>query len=213
MDLYSELYYDYSHYTKEFQDQRYLNTFSIDPKETQDVDDAISIDLENKRIYIHIVDINKNIMVNSKNDCKALEKCFTLYTPENKIINILPDYLAEDLFSLKAGKLRHVITIELIFDDDDNYLNYDIYQSLILNKRQYTYEEANFFKSKKEFQYLDKVLNNLNINLNKTFPNLKLYVKNNDLVFFETKKNDSFSEILIQKSMILTNNIISSEIY
>ena len=72
-----------------------LNTFSIDPIEAQDFDDAISIKIENN-IYdlkIHIADVSEFIEEGTEIDKTALQNGNSYYFPE-KSYHMLPSDLA-----------------------------------------------------------------------------------------------------------------------
>ena len=120
-------------YNREYRNQTELLTFTIDPSSCKDQDDAISIDIINNKIYIHIVDIESPFTINSLNDIDALKYAYTLYLhninngcekpftqprnqglsglmcrssngePEHRAINILPNQLAEEQLTLTTG--------------------------------------------------------------------------------------------------------------
>lgn len=127
-------------YTKEFQDLTHLYTFTVDPDQSKDYDDAISLEIyeNDKKLYVHIVDINHLVQFGSDIDQNSLKYGYTIYLPEH-IQNIIPQEMAENTFSILEGEYRYVITVEYNIDNDYNIKSYDIYPSLINSKKRYTY--------------------------------------------------------------------------
>ncbi len=99
-------------------DLRHLYTFNIDPPASKDFDDAISISDDLTTIYVHIVDANQLYYPISKIEKRMAYLGFTYYSPLQNL-NILPDHLAEDRFSLIQDKDRNVITVEMKLGDVD----------------------------------------------------------------------------------------------
>jgi len=140
--------YDYNAESKNhyYKDLLHLNTFTVDPENSKDFDDAISIDSEKNKIYVHIVDIHKQLEIDTETDINAFIKGFTFYSEEGNV-NMLPDNLSENELSLIADKERFVITIEMIIDSETQEIEeHSIYNSLIKVKTRYTYEEFNHVK-------------------------------------------------------------------
>ena len=126
-------------YTKPFQNLNDLPTFTVDPAESRDFDDAISI--VGNTVFVHIVDIHSQMPAGSAMDQEAARMAFTLYTPEGNH-NIIPPEKAEHEWSLIADEERHVITIEIQYNGDYQVESYDIYPSSIIVKHRYNYENA-----------------------------------------------------------------------
>jgi len=111
------------HYTKEFQDQTHLETFTIDPQDSIDADDAISLEIIDgvlTRFYTHIVDID----IKEKD---YLPLGMTFYNPEGNI------YATPPSISLMKGVKRRVITTEFQISDN-KVIKYDIYPAEIIVK-------------------------------------------------------------------------------
>lgn len=130
-------------FTDEYQDLTHLNTFNVDPTNSKDFDDAISLDKNKNTIYIHIVDAHEQIIPSSSIDNNAFLSSFTLYLPEH-IENILPKEYAEFKLSLIKNEIRKTITFEYLIDPEtQNIVNYKIYKSNIIIKNRYNYDEFN----------------------------------------------------------------------
>lgn len=145
-----------TYYTAPFQDLTHLPTFNVDPTHSKDFDDAISIEhTENGqiRIYVHIVDADHLLPLNSEIEQHSFSNAFTLYLPEH-IENILPRLLAEQEWSLIKGESRRVITIQYEIDEKQEIASYSIYPSTIMIKQRYDYIQFNDALQRGEFQSL-----------------------------------------------------------
>lgn len=130
-------------FTDEYQDLTHLDTFNVDPINSKDFDDAISLDETKNTIYVHIVDANEEIIPSSSIDINSFLSSFTLYLPEH-IENILPKEYAEFKLSLTKNEIRKTITFEYLIDSEtQNIVNYKIYKSSIIVKNRYNYNEFN----------------------------------------------------------------------
>lgn len=179
-----------------------LDTFTIDPESSIDFDDAISVDVDNKIIYIHIVDIT--CVSESKN---MIDKCFSLYLTENT--SHLVDSVDE--LSLVKGEERNVITVKVIFDDKYQVKQYDIYKSTIIVKNRYNYEQI--LNEKLEQLNIAFLVKLSNINSNSFFKyNINMHsikiIKNKVI---EQNTND-IAHTLVATVMIICNTIVSKHL-
>lgn len=198
-------------FTDEYQDLTHLNTFNVDPINSKDFDDAISLDENKNTIYIHIVDANEQIPQSSSIDINSFLSSFTLYLPEH-IENILPKEYAEFKLSLIKNEIRKTITIEYIIDPEtQNIVNYKIYKSNIIIKNRYNYDEFN------------KIIHNFPILIlfyekwkRKTMniPHIKMDIhpETGKLTNYWFEINQDISHKIIETLMILTNITISKHI-
>lgn len=199
------------HYTDTYKDLTHLFTFNVDPTESKDFDDSISIDEKENKIYIHIVDADSQIEKLSDIDIESFKHSFTFYLPEH-VQNILPKSLAEDELSLVEGLERKTITVEFnINPESQDIISHSIYNSTIIIKKKYDYNDFNYCLDK--FPSLIKFYNKwkretLNI------PHLKLHVnnKNGKLINYELVNYFDEAHKIIETLMILTNLTISEHI-
>jgi exoribonuclease R len=77
-------------FTDPYQDLTHLETFNVDPTNSKDFDDAISVDSDRNIVYVHIVDAHEQIVPSSSLDINAALSAFTLYLQNDHIENILP---------------------------------------------------------------------------------------------------------------------------
>lgn len=117
-----------------------LDTFTIDPKDSVDFDDAISVDVVNHTIYVHIVDMAH--VASSEEERERLQKrCLTLYLANEATDHLLDEENATSNHSLVTGKVRQVITVCMRMNGTLVH-SYEIYKSIICVKTRYTYEEV-----------------------------------------------------------------------
>ncbi len=198
-------------YTHPYQDLTHLETFNVDPTNSKDFDDAISVDSNKNTVYVHIVDAHEQIVPSSSIDINASQSAFTLYLPEH-IENILPRELAEFNMSLVKNEIRKVITVEFEIDPEtQNIIQYKLYKSSIIIKHRYDYEEFNNvihnFPILTSF-YEKWKRNTLNI------PHIKMNIhpETGLITNYWFEKNNDAAHKIIETFMILTNITISKHI-
>jgi len=124
-------------------DHTTLDTFTIDPTDSVDFDDAISVDVENRTIYVHIVDLaHASLSIDEQHRFQS--RCLTLYLANEHTDHLLDGQHASSSYSLVVGQVRNVITVCMKLDNtyDTIITSYEIYKSTIQVKRRYTYEEV-----------------------------------------------------------------------
>jgi len=125
-------------------DLRDLTTWTTDPIDAQDFDDAISI-RENEDTYtlwVHIADVTHYVHPETKMWSEAVERANTVYLPAYTM-HMLPPVLAETVCSLVPNEDRLAHTVEMELDKENlGYENIDIYKSVIESDERLTYGEA-----------------------------------------------------------------------
>ena len=200
-----------SSYTDSIQNLTHLNTFTVDPTESKDFDDAISFDEGKGKIYVHIVDAHRQIKPSSMEETQALQRAFTLYLPEH-IENILPRHLAEEEMSLIADEERKVVTVEFEIDTlTQTILRYSLYPSIIKVKKRYDYKEFNDhlqdfpFLLTFYFRWRRETFN---------IPHVKLHINRDTGKLSSATLDDYFDDAhrLIETLMILANLTVSQHV-
>jgi exoribonuclease R len=194
-----------------------LNTFTIDPKSSVDFDDAISVDVENNIVYIHIVDI-ANVELLSYGSSRLRERCLTLYLSNEHTEHLLDEIDASDNLSLIVGKQRNVVTVKIKLNEG-MVEDYEIYKSTIVVKKRWNYEEVldtiNNGTSTKEINYLIDLTHkrNANVNYSISLPSIRILSDKNGLIesITEEKSND-ISHSLVATAMILANLVVSKHL-
>ncbi|MDY6765734.1 MAG: ribonuclease catalytic domain-containing protein [Candidatus Nanohaloarchaea archaeon] len=113
------------------EDLRTVPTYTIDPADARDYDDALSVQYDGGRgtVYVHIADVPALLDPGGGVDRVARTRALSTYWPDD-VNHMLPGGLAEDL-SLTAGDDQPVNTVEMTVDADGAVVDHDIYRSVI----------------------------------------------------------------------------------
>lgn len=125
-------------------DFRDITTFTIDPADAKDFDDALSIrQLENGHweIGVHIADVTHYIDEKSQLEKEALKRATSVYLVD-RTIPMLPEKLSNGLCSLRPHEDK--LTFSAVFELDEEGRLYEqwVGKTLIHSDRRFTYEEA-----------------------------------------------------------------------
>ncbi len=126
------------------EDFRGVTTFTIDPRDAKDFDDALSIRQlanGNYEVGVHIADVTHYVKPNSIIDKEAKERATSVYLVD-RTIPMLPEHLSNGICSLRPNEEK--LTFSAIFELDNkaNVVNYRIGRTVIKSDRRFTYEEA-----------------------------------------------------------------------
>ncbi|MFH1178159.1 MAG: ribonuclease R [bacterium] len=125
-------------------DMRDAPTFTIDPFDAKDFDDAISIRKLNDgniEVGIHIADVSFFVKPGSALDKEAFERATSVYLVD-RTIPMLPEILSTDLCSLKPDEDRLAVSAVFILDKEANVQNTWFGETIIHSNKRFTYEEA-----------------------------------------------------------------------
>jgi exoribonuclease II len=138
----------------------HLNAYTIDDSSTKDMDDAISLEETSNgfRLGIHISDVASFITPDSILDKVAAHRATSLYFPD-KVINMLPEALSHDTFSLVKDKQRACISCFFQLNSKFEIEKWEIEKTWIKVKIRYNYEEVDDILdgSNREFQNLHHI--------------------------------------------------------
>ncbi len=125
-------------------DLRDLTTWTTDPIDAQDFDDAISIaeHEETYTLWVHIADVSHYVHPDSDMWAEAVKRCNTVYLP-SYTVHMLPPVLAETVCSLVPNEDRLAHTVEMEIDKETlSFDELDIYKSVIHSDERLTYSET-----------------------------------------------------------------------
>ena len=125
-------------------DLRDLTTWTTDPVDAQDFDDALSIeeDEESYTLWVHIADVSHYVHPDSEMWAETVERGNTVYLP-GYTIHMLPPILAETVCSLVPNEDRLAHTVEMeISKDSLSFDEIQIYKSVIHSDARLTYTEC-----------------------------------------------------------------------
>ncbi len=125
-------------------DFRKTLTFTIDPNDAKDFDDAISFkEMENNEyeIGIHIADVSHYVKIGSGLDEEARGRGTSVYLVD-RTIPMLPEVLSNDLCSLVPNKDRLTMSAVFIIDKHAKVKSEWYGRTVIHSQKRFTYEEA-----------------------------------------------------------------------
>ena len=192
-----------------------LDTFTIDPADSKDFDDAISVDVETSTLYIHIVDIASAPLTKVEEE-RLERRCLTLYLANEHVEHLLDEETASHRLSLVVGHQRPTITVKLVMREG-LVQEYEIYRSTIVVKRRFTYEEAlTELASNPALQYLDTLTRQRSSAVDYTIrlPSLRLTVHQETglLAGVRLEETNDPAHSLVATAMILANLTVSKHL-
>lgn len=181
-------------------DQTKLYTFTIDPIETQDCDDAFSIKYNNDyiNIYVHISDVANYINPSLIEFDQIIKRGTTIYGV-NKNWPMIPDKYANHICSILPNKETLVYTHEFIFKNNQ-VIFVSSYYSKIISKKKFSYNDNN-----KDFN----ILYNASMILKSEFNEIQVNNEDNTL---NNENNQYKTHELVKIWMIKINMIMSDKI-
>jgi len=127
-----------------------LTTFTIDPVDARDHDDAVSIKRLDGgwRLGVHIADVSHFVRPQTNLDREAIKRGTSVYFPD-RVIPMLPEELSNDVCSLKPNRRRLTYSIFIDFDSHGRVRNYELTLGVIKSRAKLSYEEVqDFFDGK-----------------------------------------------------------------
>jgi ribonuclease R len=126
------------------EDFREVTTFTIDPKDAKDFDDALSIrKLKNGNweVGVHIADVTHYVKPGSVIDKEAAERATSIYLVD-RTIPMLPESLSNGLCSLRPHEDKLCFSTIFEMNSSAEVKNYRIVRTVIHSDHRFTYEEA-----------------------------------------------------------------------
>ena len=213
-------------------DFRKVLTFTIDPDDAKDFDDAVSFRIlpslskegvgggELYEIGIHIADVSHYVKVGSLLDIEARERGTSVYLVD-RTIPMLPETLSNDLCSLLPHKDRLTMSAVFMIDKNAKVKNEWFGPTVIHSQKRFTYEEAekSIQKFTAPFHKELSILNNLAKKLTKErFDNGAISLDQEEVKFVldskgtplkVIKKERGDSNRLIEEFMLLANKKVA----
>jgi ribonuclease R len=125
-------------------DFRKTFTFTIDPTDAKDFDDAISYRLIKPNLYevgIHIADVSHYVQPNTALDADAYMRSTSVYLPD-RVNPMLPEKISNELCSLRPNEDKLTFSAVFEMNGEGEILSTWIGRTIIHSARRYTYDEA-----------------------------------------------------------------------
>ncbi|GAB3878364.1 ribonuclease R [Hymenobacter segetis] len=140
-------------------DFRNITTFTIDPADAKDFDDALSIrKLENGHweIGVHIADVTHYVRPGTELEREGKHRATSVYLVD-RVIPMLPERLSNGLCSLRPNEDK--LTFSAVFELDENGKLYESWfgKTIIHSDRRFSYEEAQERIERKEGDYAEEI--------------------------------------------------------
>ena len=125
-------------------DMRKVTTFTIDPADAKDFDDALSIRPLGKNqweIGVHIADVTHYVQPGSILDREAAERATSVYLVD-RVVPMLPEHLSNGICSLRPDEDKLTFSVIFKMDNQARVLDAQIARTVIRSNRRFTYEDA-----------------------------------------------------------------------
>lgn len=125
-------------------DMRDVVTFTIDPADAKDFDDALSLRRIKEGVWevgVHIADVTHYVTPGSVVDDEAVERATSVYLVD-RTVPMLPERLCNDLCSLRPNEDKLSFSAVFTLNDDAEILDEWFGRTVIHSDRRFAYEEA-----------------------------------------------------------------------
>ncbi|WP_313258943.1 ribonuclease R [Sphingobacterium sp.] len=141
-------------------DFRSTTTFTIDPADAKDFDDAISfkkLENGNYEVGIHIADVSHYVTPDSTLDKEAFERGTSVYLVD-RVIPMLPERLSNNLCSLRPNEDKLCFSAVFEMDEKANVIDQWFGRTVIHSDRRFSYEEAQEIIEGKEDELSEAII-------------------------------------------------------
>lgn len=125
-------------------DMRDVTTFTIDPRDAKDFDDALSIRRlpdGHYEVGVHIADVTHYVTPDTIIEKEAQKRATSVYLVD-RVVPMLPEHLSNGICSLRPDEEKLTFSCVFVMDDDAKVLSHRIARTVTRSDRRFTYEEA-----------------------------------------------------------------------
>ena len=125
-------------------DMRGITTFTIDPRDAKDFDDALSIQKLPDGLWevgVHIADVTHYVRPESIIEKEAFHRATSVYLVD-RTIPMLPEHLSNGICSLRPDEDKLTYSVLFRMNDDAEVQQYKIAKTVTRSIRRFAYEEA-----------------------------------------------------------------------
>jgi ribonuclease R len=208
-------------------DMRSVATFTIDPVDAKDFDDALSVEIIDEdliEVGIHIADVSHYIKEGGIIDEEAIKRATSVYLVD-RCIPMLPERLSNGVCSLRPNEDKLCFSVVVKLNKKGDILDKWFGKTVIHSDRRFTYEEAQNVIETLQGDYKDEILaldklakimrgkriQDGSIEMGSIEVRFKLdkETKKPVDVYFKTQKD---SNKLIEEFMLLANKLVAKEL-
>ena len=207
-------------------DMRNVTTFTIDPRDARDFDDALSLRKLPDGLWevgVHIADVTHYVRPDSVIEQEAQQRATSVYLVD-RTIPMLPEHLSNGICSLRPNEEKLTYSVIFKLNDKAEIQHYEIAKTVICSNRRFTYEEAQTILEtgdgdyKEELLTLDKLAKMLRekrfqagaIAFDRVEVRFEIDEKGKPVsVFFKEQKD---ANKLIEEFMLLANKTVATHI-
>ena len=135
-------------------------TFTIDPRDAKDFDDALSLRrLPNGHweAGVHIADVTHYVTPDTIIEKEARKRATSVYLVD-RVVPMLPEHLSNGICSLRPDEEKLTFSCVFEMDDEANVINHEICRTVIKSNRRFTYEEAQEIIETGKGDYAEEIL-------------------------------------------------------
>ena len=207
-------------------DFRDTTTFTIDPVDAKDFDDALSLRQVEEGVWevgVHIADVTYFVEQGSDIDKEAFKRATSVYLVD-RTVPMLPEHISNFICSLRPNEEKLTYSCIFKLNNDAEVLDYKIARTVIRSDRRFTYEEAQEIieTGKGDFAMEILTLNDLAKKLrNKRFASGAIAFERSEVRFEIDEKGKPINVIfkeskdsnkLIEEFMLLANRYVAQHI-
>jgi ribonuclease R len=141
-------------------DHRDILTFTIDPVDAKDFDDAVSIrnlDNGNYEIGVHIADVSHFVKPGTALDKSAYERATSVYLPD-RVNPMLPEKISNELCSLRPHEDKYTFSVIYQINNRAEIKHSWIGRTVIHSNHRFSYEEVQEIIEKKDGLHVKPIL-------------------------------------------------------
>ena len=208
------------------EDFRGVTTFTIDPDDAKDFDDALSIRPLSEGLWeigVHIADVSHYVTEGSAIDKEAFKRATSIYLVD-RTIPMLPERLCNFLCSLRPGEDKLAYSVIFTMNDKAEVKNFRIARTVINSNRRFCYDEVQSIIKNGEGEYYAEIerLNTLAqtmrakrfaagaIDFQQAEVRFRLDESGKPVSVFFSESNESHQ--LIEEFMLLANRTVAEKI-
>jgi ribonuclease R len=207
-------------------DYRDVLTFTIDPADAKDFDDALSIKKTGKDEYeigVHIADVSHFVKPGSALDVEGYSRATSVYLPD-RVNPMLPEKISNELCSLRPDEDKYTFSVIFKINNKGKVKDYWLGKTFTHSDHRFTYEDVQHIIESKTGKYVEEILylNTLAKNYRKErFDNgainfssteVKFQLDENGKPLGIIVKESKESHQLIEEFMLLANRTVAAHV-